>query len=299
MTTTEKAQRRRISRDKGDRSVVRVELRDGLGHARWVTADLLDRSEHGIGAMLMTPLKPGSSILVIGKFGDDRSDVRRRATVSWCQESGHGGFRVGLEFPDGKSAGSQSDHQILPSDPLEMDCYEVMQLSPNADAQTIERVYRLLAQRYHPDNVHTGSSEMFIRLSEAYQILSDPELRAGYDARHREAKRLHWKIFDQAQATTGREGEKRKRQGILSLLYAKALQDPERAAVGILEFEELLGCPREHLEAALWYLRGKGYIQRADNGRCTITVEGFDAVEEHGAAFHFEKRQITEHTDVN
>ena len=44
-------------------------------------------------------------------------------------------------------------------------------------------------------------------------------------------------------------------------------------------FEEMLGCPREHLQAALWYLKGKGLIVRGDNGRFTITVQGFDEVE--------------------
>jgi curved DNA-binding protein CbpA len=159
-----------------------------------------------------------------------------------------------------------------------------MQLSPNADSETIHRVYRLLAQRYHPDNADTGDQELFVRLVEAYAVLSDPERRAKYDARHREVKRLHWKIFDQAQTTTGVEGEKRKRRGILGLLHAKTLRDPEHPTMNIFEFEELLGCPREHLQAALWYLRGKGYIQRADNGRYTITVQGFDENEENAPA---------------
>ena len=46
-------------------------------------------------------------------------------------------------------------------------------------------------------------------------------------------------------------------------------------------FEDMLGCPREHLEAALWYLRGKGYVQRTDGGRYTLTVNGFEEAEEH------------------
>jgi Mn-dependent DtxR family transcriptional regulator len=45
-------------------------------------------------------------------------------------------------------------------------------------------------------------------------------------------------------------------------------------------FEEMLGCPREHLEAALWYLKGKGYVQRSDGGRYTLTVNGFEEAEE-------------------
>jgi hypothetical protein len=273
-------------------------LKDGLGHARWVTADLVDRSEQGIGLSLMSPLKCGLTLQVSGKIGEDQSDVRRNARVSWCVEGINGASRVGLEFLDGTS-GAQSGHQIVSTDPLELDCYEIMQLSPNADAETIERVYRMLAQRYHPDNRQTGSAEVFIRLSEANRILSDPALRAGYDARHRDAKRVHWRIFDQDQAGIGQEAEKRKRQGILSLLYAKTLENPERAAIGLLAFEELLGCPREHLQAALWYLRGKGFIERSDNGRFTITVQGFDAAEQAGQLANPAQRQIAEPKNEN
>jgi curved DNA-binding protein len=298
MSATTKTQRRGANRRTSDRSVVRIELKDGMGRARWITADLIDRSEQGIGVSLMAPLKSGLTLLVSGKLGDDLTDVRRSARVSWCVEGINGASRVGLEFLDAKSS-AQAGRPIAPTDPLELDCYEMMQLSPNADLETIERVYRMLAQRYHPDNRQTGNSEVFIRLTEAHRILSDPELRAGYDARHREAKRLHWRIFDQAQAATGREAEKRKRHGVLSLLYAQALQDPERAAIGILAMEELLGCPREHLQTALWYLRGKGFIERSDNARYTITVKGFDAIEEAGPVAHPTQRQLPEPQNGN
>ena len=157
-----------------------------------------------------------------------------------------------------------------------------MQLSPNADADTIQRVFRILAQRYHPDSQETGNMEIFLKLCEAHRILSNPEQRAKYDVRYRETKQLQWKIFDRPEATSGLEAELRKRQGVLELLYAKTIHDPERATMTVFEFEQLLGCPREHLEAALWYLRGKDYVKRGDNGRFVITVAGFDQVEERG-----------------
>ena len=61
------------------------------------------------------------------------------------------------------------------------------------------------------------------------------------------------------------------------------LNDPEHAVMSVFEFEELLGCPREHLEAALWYLKGKGFVKRGDNGRFEITIAGFDEAENHGS----------------
>ena len=160
-----------------------------------------------------------------------------------------------------------------------VDLYEALQISPNADGETIHRIYRILAQRLHPDNRDTGNSEMFHHLTEAYHVLSDPEKRAAYDVQHRETRRVTWKIFEQSSATLGVDGEKRKRDGILALLYRKRIAQPEHAYLVLKEMEELLGVPREHLEFALWYLRESQLIQRSDNGRYSITLKGVDAAE--------------------
>ena len=274
-----KTQRRRAPRKPAEAAVIRVEMKDGLGNPRWFTADLLDLNEGGFGLSLMTPLKPGSSVVVRGKLGDHAPTDKIKVGVRWCAERPDGTFRAGLEFLDSRSAAEPEPEKNEVANPDALDCYEVLQLSPNADGDTIARVYRLLAQRYHPDNTETGSSELFVRLSEAHAILSDPERRAAYDVRHRESKRLRWKIFDQASASTGSEGEKRKRQGILALLYNKMLNDPEQSEMTMQLIEELLGCPREHLQSAIWYLKGKNFIKRSDNGRFTITIAGFEEAE--------------------
>ncbi len=160
-----------------------------------------------------------------------------------------------------------------------IDYYEMLQISPHADLETVHRVYRILAQRYHPDNQETGDTERFRQLTEAYRVLGDAEQRAAYDVAHREARRLMWKIFDQSSATQGVEAEKRKRLGILSLLYRKRLMDPEQPWITLREFEELLGVPKEHLEFSLWYLKESQYVQRTDNGKHTITLRGVDLAE--------------------
>jgi curved DNA-binding protein len=161
-----------------------------------------------------------------------------------------------------------------------VDFYETLQISPTADPDTIHRVYRILAQRYHPDNQETGNSENFRNLSDAYRQLSEPELRAAYDVRHREERRLTWRIFDQSNSTQGIEAERRKRQGLLSLLYRKRAAVPDAPFMTLKEFEDLLGVPREHLEFGLWYLKDGQYVQRTDNGRHSITLKGVDLVEQ-------------------
>lgn len=160
-----------------------------------------------------------------------------------------------------------------------VDYYEALQISHNADSETIHRVFRILAQRYHPDNLETGDPESFRQISDAYHVLSDPERRAAFDVQHRESRRLSWKIFDQSSSTQGVEAEQRKRRGVLTLLYRKRLGDPERPYLTLHEFEELLGVPKEHLEFSLWYLKEGQFVQRADNGRHTITLKGVELAE--------------------
>ncbi len=282
-----KGGKRRKARDSGDRSqILRLEITDRLGNARWITADVFDFSTDGAGIVAAVPVPLGTTVKVRGKITGGH-DVR--AKVAWClRDEQGGGFRVGLEFslptPEPASEPESQKPEEQPAreaDPGELDFYEIMQLSPNADTETIHRVYRILAQRYHPDNSETGNKEMFLQLSEAYRELSDPERRAAYDTAHRRTRQLQWRIFDQTHTTTGVEGEKRKRAGILGLLYSIMVHDPEHAEMTIHQFETLLGCPREHLLASIWYLKGKGYIQRTDNGKYYITVDGFDFAEVH------------------
>ncbi len=293
MPTSQKAQRRKTTRQKCDAQVIRLELKDRMGNPKWVTADLLDMSEGGVKISLLTPLAIGSLIVIRGKLGGNRNEDVNSATVRWCMARVDGGFHAGLEF-DERDSFSAAASSSPGASADEMDCYEVMQLSPNADADTVQRVYRLLAQRFHPDSPETGDKETFLRLSEAHRILSNPEERARYDARYRATKQLHWQIFDHAEAASGPQAERRKRLGILELLYAKTLHDPERATMSVLEFEDLLGCPREHLGAALWYLRGKDYVKRGDNGRFMITIAGVDEVERHAMGHERRNRKLLE-----
>ncbi len=291
MTTTGRVQRRHTSRKRTDPIVVRVRLKDQEGNPRWATAYLGDVTESGVGLSIMTPLQIGSMVVVRGNLDENRTDVQIQADVKWCSERADGLYHVGLELAQSRAAGAGNSRQqttaadppAFSGDPEELDCYEIMQLNPRADADTIHRVHRILAQRYHPDTPNTGNAELFIRLNAAAQILSDPERRAKYDARYRATKQLQWKIFDQAEASLGPQAEKSKRRGILGLLHAKTLHNPERASMTAVDFEELLGCPREHLQAAFWYLRGKGQIVRGDNGHYGITVLGFDEIESHSA----------------
>jgi curved DNA-binding protein CbpA len=159
-----------------------------------------------------------------------------------------------------------------------VDLYEVLQISPNAGSETIERVYRMLAKRYHPDNQASGDAERFREVREAYEILVEPERRAAYDVQYDENKALQLKIFDEGLATGGREEDQRIFHGVLSLLYVARRRNPASGGLGTIHLEKMLGVPREHLEFPLWYLKQRGWIQVLDTGEQAITVEGIDTI---------------------
>jgi curved DNA-binding protein len=63
------------------------------------------------------------------------------------------------------------------------DYYETLGVSRDAPPDEIQRAYRQLARTYHPDvNKDPGAEDRFKEVSEAYDVISDPELRRRYDA---------------------------------------------------------------------------------------------------------------------
>jgi curved DNA-binding protein len=163
------------------------------------------------------------------------------------------------------------------------DFYEVLQLSPNADSDTISRVFRMLVKRYHPDNPATGHDRKFNDIVQAYRVLSDPEKRAAYDVTYDENRAAVMKIFEEASTADTFEDDQRIFEGILSLLYIARRRDPERGGMGVIQLERLLGCPAEHLEFHIWYLTEKNWIARQNNGQFAITVNGIDRMIEDNA----------------
>ena len=63
--------------------------------------------------------------------------------------------------------------------------YEILEVSENASYEVIEKAYKVLAKKYHPDawpnNQSYWAEDRFKEITEAYQTLSNDKLRKEYD----------------------------------------------------------------------------------------------------------------------
>ena len=276
------SERRKKPRNKTARDThpVWVTLENVPGYSGAVRGKVVDVSDNGVGVETPSALPSDVIVMVKGEPNSTAFRSKVRARIAWCLPLGHGIYHAGLTYVEDAVAdnGKTSTVEPLP------DYYDVLQVSPNADPDTIHRVFRLLAQRFHPDNSDSGDPERFRAAMEAYKVLSDPEQRAAYDVNLNAYRKLRWKIFDQREAAHGKAAEKRKRRGILELLYAARVSQPFQPGMTIHELEDLLGCAREHLEFSLWFLKENALIARSDNGRYSITAKGVERMEEDEAS---------------
>jgi DnaJ-like protein len=165
-----------------------------------------------------------------------------------------------------------------------IDYYELLQVSPNADEDTIQRVFRHLAKKHHPDASDQRDPEPFNRLLEAYGTLTDVKLRAAYDVRYQRHWEETWRVGAEASIVnvdSGDAGDSGIRQRLLSLLYVQRRRNMRHPGLGEHEVARLTDLPAEHVAFHVWYLREKGWIQRLDTGYLAITADGVDQVERH------------------
>jgi curved DNA-binding protein CbpA len=180
-----------------------------------------------------------------------------------------------------------------------VDYYELLQLSTNAEPETISRTYRLLAQRFHPDNQTTGNEARFRELHQAYTVLSDPEQRARYDIAYHRQKQDRWRLVSAGDQSEDEFAfEQMFRLTLLEALYTKRRTDGGSPSLYPTELESMLGRPREHLEFTVWYLLQKKFVVRDDQSRLVITADGVDYLEENYRV-NLNRRRLTATDETN
>jgi curved DNA-binding protein CbpA len=171
--------------------------------------------------------------------------------------------------------------------------YDVLGLSPGASFEAIGHRFRDLARRYHPDNQATGDRSRFDVLVEAHDILKDEVRRARYHEDHRR----HFPSYSPEESgrpgadsrpgggeketlidSLGIERDNAIQNNLLTLLYFRRRRNIREPGIGDAELERLSGCPPEHLEFHVWYLKAKGWIATGEDGLLAITIDGVERV---------------------
>jgi hypothetical protein len=246
-----------------------ISWKDREGSSRLMGVHAIDLSNSGIRVESSEPIDLQTEVYVRA----ERYGLTGTTSVRHCARRGSR-YVLGLEFnPDARTAADTEEAEVF------VDYYELLQISPNADPETIHRVFRIMAARYHPDNKETGDSERFLLLSKGYAVLSDPTRRAAYDNTHRNSHAQPLPVFGLKEFAEGLEGEVNRRLGILSLLYNRRRTNPENPGISVLEFETVMSFPREHLEFAIWFLREKEYVRSGNHSDYLISATGVEYLE--------------------
>jgi curved DNA-binding protein CbpA len=245
-----------------------ISWQDSKGNSRTMAVRAIDLSNSGIRVESSEPIDPHTDVYVRA----ERYGLTGSTSVRHCSHRASR-YILGLEFKPEARAGDSGDPEAF------VDYYELLQISPNAEHETIHRVFRIMAARYHPDNTETGDNEKFLLLSKAYSLLSDPARRASYDDLHRSRRIQPLPVFGLKEFAEGLEGELNRRLGILSLLYNRRRANPDNPGISLLEFETVMSFPREHLEFAIWFLHEKQYLRTGNTSDYSISAAGVEYLE--------------------
>ena len=161
------------------------------------------------------------------------------------------------------------------------DHYIVLGIDPNADSETIQAAYAKLAPKYHPSNAETGDRNKFEVLNQAYEVLSDPSLRASFD----QVKGIDHEAgnpkFTGAEFFSALAQGAVLRSAILCVLYDRRRVKSFKPSLSMRQLESILHGTAGELNFALWYLKQRGFVANDDKSSMEISVEGMDYLEQN------------------
>lgn len=158
------------------------------------------------------------------------------------------------------------------------DHYAILDVDYKADSEAIQNAYSKLAQKYHPDNPESGDEEKLEAVNLAYEVLSDPGLKADFDKIKGINQDVSVKFTGVAFfGALGREAALR--AAILCVLYDRRRLKPFSPSISMRIMESMMEAASEELSFALWYLKQRNLVNSDDKSALQITVDGMDYLE--------------------
>jgi hypothetical protein len=157
------------------------------------------------------------------------------------------------------------------------DHYAVLGIETNADSETIQAAYSKLARKC----AETGDKSKLDALNQAFEVLSDPGLRASFD----KVKGVDHETGDPK--FTGVEFFHRLtqsallRSAVLCILYDRRQINSFKPGLSMRHIEGMLQAPSEELNFAVWYLKKRSLVVVDDKSNMEITVDGMDFLEQN------------------
>jgi curved DNA-binding protein CbpA len=158
------------------------------------------------------------------------------------------------------------------------DHYAILDIDPTSDSETIQQAYAKLAQRYHA-NSPTRDPEKFDAVNLAYEVLSDPELRSGFDKLKGVGQQEGTPKFTGVQFFELLGRESLLRIALLCVLYDRRRSKPITPSLSMRHLENILETTVDELMSALWYLKQRNLVRSDDKSSLQITVDGMDFLE--------------------
>jgi hypothetical protein len=164
------------------------------------------------------------------------------------------------------------------------DHYIVLGVETNADSETIQAAYSRLAQKFHPGNPEFGDNTKFDAVNQAFEVLSDPGLRASFDKVKGVDLEAGNPKFTGADFFQALEDSAALRAAILCILYDRRRIKAFKPSLSLRHLEGMLHVTPEEMNFALWYIKQRGFTVNDDKSGMEITVEGMDHLEKNRPA---------------
>src|SRR5579864_5348639 len=161
------------------------------------------------------------------------------------------------------------------------DHYAVLDVDPKADSDAIQAAYAKAAQRYHPNNAATGDKEKFEAVNLAYEVLSDAELRSGFDKLKGVSQDQSPPKFTGLDFFDALGRESLLRFALLCVLYDRRQTKPFTPSLSMRHLEGILETTPDELASVLWYLKQRSLVRADDKSSLHITVDGMDFLEKN------------------